>query len=210
MSTRSSRDPIEDRKLLKLHKQSRQQGWAIVRRIPFVKYTCYGNNFVIIDQVSDCSLSEDEMSFFARAATDTAFGIGCDNLLVVQQCNENVLKGIYRARDYWTRCPDPNQADVIFRMFEPAGEEALCCGNGLACIADYLAQRHDLTNVSILTEVPLQRPGTLNIGSINDGHTSWVDLGTPRRVPPELVTPGSRSWAPSFITNSSMRSIELV
>jgi diaminopimelate epimerase len=162
-----------------------------VREIPFVKYTCYGNNFVIVDQAIENTLSESEMSAFARAATDTAFGIGSDNLLVVQRCEEEVLREISRERGYWPRLPDYHRADFVFRMFEPNGEEALCCGNGLACIADYLGQQHKQANVKILTEVPLQRPSILRIGSIKDGHTSWVDLGEPRRTPSELVTPGS-------------------
>ena len=124
-----------------------------VRRIPFVKYTCYGNNFVIVDQASDNNLSEQEMSVFAQVATDIAFGIGCDNLLVVQPCNKEVLREISAAHAYWTRLPDANRADFIFRMFEPDGQEALCCGNGLACIADYLGRRHQQANVTILTEV---------------------------------------------------------
>ncbi len=162
-----------------------------MRRIPFVKYTCYGNNFVIVDQADDDTLSEAEMSIFARAATDTAFGIGCDNLLVVQRCEKEILENIAKERGYWSRLPAAHRADFIFRMFEPDGQEALCCGNGLACIADYLGRRHEQTSVTILTEVPLQRPSTLEIGSVREGTTSWVDLGNPRPVPPELVTPGS-------------------
>jgi len=161
-----------------------------VRQIPFVKYTCYGNNFVIVDQALENTLSESEMSVFARAATDTAFGIGSDNLLVVQRCEEQVLRTIAKERGYWTRLPDYHRADFIFRMFEPDGQEALCCGNGLACIADYLGDRHESANVRILTEVPLQRPSILRIGSVKDDHTSWVDLGEPRRTPSELITPG--------------------
>lgn len=162
-----------------------------MRQIPFVKYTCYGNNFVIVDQAIEKTLSESEMSLFARAATDTAFGIGSDNLLIVQRCEEEVLRDIATERGYWTRLPDYHRADFIFRMFEPDGSEALCCGNGLACIADYLGHQHKQVNVKILTEVPLQRPSILRIGSIKDEHTSWVDLGEPRRTPSELITPGS-------------------
>lgn len=162
-----------------------------MRRIPFVKYTCYGNNFVIVDQADEEILSEEEMSAFARAATDTAFGVGCDNLLVVQRCEKEILARISKERGYWARLPEPRRADFIFRMFEPDGQEALCCGNGLACIADYLGEHHQQSNVTILTEVPLQRPSTLRIGSIRDEKSSWVDLGPPRRMPPELVTPGA-------------------
>jgi diaminopimelate epimerase len=144
-----------------------------------------------LDDQGQSALSEAEMSAFARVATDMSFGVGCDNLLVVQQCTDDVLEQIDTERGYWSRRPDARRADYIFRMFEPTGEEALCCGNGLSCIADYLERRHRITKASIMTEVPLQRPSVLRLGRVSEGGRSWVDLGEPRRAPPELVTPGA-------------------
>ncbi len=161
-----------------------------MRGIPFVKYTSCGNNFVILDQIDGEGLGEANLARFAHQATDGAFGIGCDNLLVVQRCAPHTLTTIARERDYWDHPPRDARADFVFRMFEPDGSEALCCGNGLICIADYLRLARGVETASILTEVPLTRPRVLSIGSQGDASGSWVNLGHPRRAPAELVTPG--------------------
>jgi diaminopimelate epimerase len=155
--------------------------------IPFVKYTSCGNSFVIVDETDQTVLSEHDMSRFAFQATNISFGVGCDNLLIIQRCNKSSLQSINLSRDYWTRPPQEEQAEFLFRMFEPSGEEALCCGNGLMCIANYLLDKHGISNASIMTEIPLATPKVINIGAENDQIGSWVNLGHPRLTPPELV-----------------------
>ena len=88
-----------------------------------MKFTSYGNNFVIVDEVSAPVLSESEKQDFAYRATDTCFGVGSDNLLVIQSCREDVLASINRTHQYWSTPPHPAGADFIFRMFEPDGSE---------------------------------------------------------------------------------------
>jgi diaminopimelate epimerase len=104
--------------------------------IPFMKYTSFGNNFVIVDETNGPVITELGKSKFAYQATNTNFGVGCDNFLVIQQCNLENLSAIRKHRGYWFEIPDPSSAEFIFRMFEPNGEEAYCCGNGLMCLSD--------------------------------------------------------------------------
>jgi len=158
--------------------------------IPLVKYTSCGNSFVIVDETEQSFLSEDDMSRFAFQATNISFGIGCDNLLVIQRCNDSTLQSIDQSRAYWVRPPQAKQAEqteFLFRMFEPSGEEALCCGNGLMCIASHLLNQHGISSASIMTEIPLATPKVINIGAGNNQTGSWVNLGHPRLTPPELV-----------------------
>ncbi|MDG9670530.1 diaminopimelate epimerase [Hahella sp. CR1] len=156
------------------------------KTVPFVKYTSCGNNFVIVDATEDSVLAEMEWSAFAPKATSTTFGIGCDNLLVVQRSNARTLDAIAKDRNYWDAKPDLSAADYVFRMFEPNGEEAACCGNGLICIADFLRRKHGVTVSNIATEIPLSTPNIISIGSLGyDG--SWVNLGMPRHTPTQLV-----------------------
>jgi diaminopimelate epimerase len=155
--------------------------------IPFVKYTSCGNSFVIVDETEQSLLSEDDMSRFAFEATNISFGVGCDNLLIIQRCNEPSLQLINSSHHYWTQAPQEDQAEFLFRMFEPSGEEALCCGNGLMCIASYLLDKHGISNASIMTEIPLVTPKVINIGTEHNQVGSWVNLGHPRLTPPELV-----------------------
>ena len=158
------------------------------KQIPFTKYTSYGNNFVIVDEVDESTLSEIDKSGFAYRATNICFGIGCDNLLAIQRCTQETLATINSARNYWSELPDADSADFIFRMFEPDGSEALCCGNGLMSIASFLYQQYGISSSRIMTEIPLQRPNVLPLGFDQEKTQSWVNLGQPRRVPNELVT----------------------
>ncbi|MEH6577330.1 MAG: diaminopimelate epimerase [Amphritea sp.] len=158
--------------------------------IPFVKYTSCGNNFVIVDETENSILTEAEMSRFAHQATNISFGVGCDNLLVIQRCDTATLEAIGRSRPYWQSTPDASQADFIFRMFEPSGEEALCCGNGLMCVASHLYQQHGIDAATIMTEIPFTEPKTITIGAGNGRLGGWANLGHPRRSPAEVVSPG--------------------
>ncbi|WP_020410108.1 diaminopimelate epimerase [Hahella ganghwensis] len=155
--------------------------------IPFVKYTSCGNNFVIVDATQSSPLEEEDWSEFAGKATSTSFGIGCDNLLVVQKASPQTLSTIWRSRHYWSDLPSLPSADYVFRMFEPNGDEAACCGNGLICVADYLRQKYGVTSTSIVTEIPMSHPNTVAIGS-NGAAGSWVNLGTPRKMPAKLIS----------------------
>ncbi len=161
-----------------------------MKSIPFVKYTSCGNNFVIIDETQTTYLSEHDKARFAYYATNMAFGIGCDNLLVIQRCDEDTLAKLMDQHSRWQQQPDAQQAEFIFRMFEPNGEEALCCGNGLICIANYLHLTYGIHRARIMTEIPLAEPSVLNIGCDVGLMGGFANMGLPRRLPEELSIPG--------------------
>lgn len=160
--------------------------------IPFVKYTSCGNNFVIIDETRKEVLSEEDKSKFAYQATNTCFGIGCDNLLVVQRCTDGVLSAINQTRKYWGTPPDSSGADFVFRMFEPNGDEAYSCGNGLMSIASYLYQRYGTESARIMTEVPFLSPRVINIGTDPQQELSWANMGHLRSVPNDIASQAIR------------------
>ncbi len=154
-----------------------------MKQIPFTKMTMLGNNFVIVNELSQCILTESEKSDFAFLATNPYYGIGADNFLVVQPCLPNVLADIQQARHYWEEIPDFHQADYIFRMFEPTGEEAFSCGNGLLCIAQHLYQTAGRESVRIITEIPTKTPKVVHIGTNSSPSAiSWTSLGEPTRL----------------------------
>ncbi|WP_051559765.1 diaminopimelate epimerase [Marinobacterium jannaschii] len=163
----------------------------MLKKIPFVKLTSCGNNFVIVDETDSEILTEQEKSGFATLATSTSFGVGCDNLLIIQRCTEETLASIQQSRRYWNAPPSGGEADFLFRMFEPDGSEALCCGNGLICVANYLFEQQGIESASILTEIPLGTPKAISIGSVAVSNEGWANLGEPRRSPEELVMPGT-------------------
>ena len=156
------------------------------KKLPFVKYSCYGNSFVILDEIPGKLLSEEELSDFAYQATDVNFGVGADNLLVIQRCTDDSLQAIKSSHRYWQEIPATG-SDYIFRMFEPNGDEALCCGNGLMCIAHHLNHNYSTVSASIMTEVPLICPNNTEVGVQPESTRTWVNLGIPRRLPDSLV-----------------------
>lgn len=160
-----------------------------MKEIPFVKYTLHGNKFVIIDETENLILSEEEKSRFAYQATDIYYGIGSDNFLVVQACTPEILNKINESRNYWKELPRSDDADFIFRMFEPDGKEALCCGNGLLCISNYLYKKYGITTARIMTEIPRSVPKVLSIGTDLQTKLNWSNMGIPCRIPEKLVNP---------------------
>ena len=160
-----------------------------MKSIYFTKYTSYGNNFVIIDECHAKELTEAGKSQFAFQATNVNFGIGADNFLVIQPFTNKVLDEINTHRAYWKGKNFQASADYIFRMFEPAGTEALCCANGLMCIAQHLYHVHGLHAAKILAEIPTHSPTVISIGTDPQNYQiNWVNLGHPRKTPSDLVT----------------------
>ena len=161
-------------------------------KVPFIKYTSYGNNFVILDETLESVLSEIEKSKFAYSATNINFGIGSDNFLIIQRCTPQILSDINQTRNYWKELPDSINADYIFRMFEPDGAEAFSCGNGLMSIADYLFRQYGLQSARMLTELPTGKPKVVSIGTDPEKETNWANMVRPRRMPDEMVDPSIR------------------
>ena len=154
--------------------------------IPFVKYTHCGNSFIIVDEISQFYISEQEKLDFAHHASDVSFGIGSDNLLVIQPFRTDVLKKINYIYSYWDNLPTVKNCDFIFRFFDK--DESLTCGNGLLCIASYLYHKYGIMNSHIMTEIPLSKPNIISIGFTENINYSWCNLGHPRSCPEEVLT----------------------
>ena len=148
-----------------------------MKEIPIIKSTCYGNNFVIVDETREPVLTETEKSMFAFQATDMNYGVGSDNFILIQSCDEETLTDINNNRRYWKKAPDSRIADYIFRMFEPNGVEAFCCANGLMCIANYLYKRCGIESARIMTEIPTARPNVVSIGTISKDEKQGTKKG---------------------------------
>lgn len=153
--------------------------------IPFVKYTHCGNSFVIVDETSQPYIPEHNKVYFAQQASDVAFGIGSDNLLVIQPFQASVLQNINHAYNYWEKLPTSRNCNYIFRFFDR--NEALTCGNGLLCISSYLYKNYGVESTLIMTEVPLAQPKVISIGIQRQTDLCWCNLGYPRRAPENIV-----------------------
>ncbi len=129
-------------------------------RIRFTKMHGIGNDFVMIDAISQNVTIKSED---ARTLADRHFGVGCDQVLVVEA----------------PRDPD---MDFRYRIFNHDGSEVENCGNGARCFAVFVRQR-GLTAKEVITVETLGGPMTLQV---RDDNRVTVDMGVPRLEPDEI------------------------
>ena len=96
----------------------------------FRKYQGCGNDFVLVDEMGDGRTSDEDRSALAKKLCDRHFGIGADGLIFIELADG---------------------CDGSMRLFEPAGNEADMCGNGLRCVAAYLSEKLGKDALSILS-----------------------------------------------------------
>ena len=129
-------------------------------RLRFTKMHGAGNDFVVLD--GRPGMPPLSTAQIARLS-DRRFGIGCDQLLVVGT-----------ARDA--------AEDFSFRIFNQDGSEARQCGNGLRCVARWLAD-HGLLKGSRVRIGALG--GVVAAELLADGQVR-VEMGVPRFEPGEV------------------------
>lgn len=129
-------------------------------RLDFAKMHGLGNDFVVIDLVTQqCRITPE----LARAWGDRHTGIGFDQLLLIEPPTE----------------PD---ADFRFRIFNTDGSEARQCGNGIRCVARYVAHRR----LSPKPELVFQTLGGPVTTRLRDDGSVEADMGEPRWQPDDI------------------------
>jgi len=129
-------------------------------RLKFTKMHGLGNDFVVIDATAArVALSPAQL----RHIADRHFGVGCDQILMVEPA---------RSAD----------TDFYYRIFNADGGEVEQCGNGARCFVRYVRERG-------LTEKSVIRVGTLG-GVIEprleaDGQVT-VNMGVPEFEPARI------------------------
>lgn len=128
--------------------------------IHFTKMQGLGNDFIVMDgRAAPLQLSAGQ----ARRLADRRFGVGCDQILLLEPAR------------------NPKE-DVFFRIFNADGSESEQCGNGVRCVARWLANHAEPTDA------------TLRIGSLGavveasllaDGQVR-ANLAVPRFFPADV------------------------
>lgn len=119
-----------------------------------------GNDFIVIDGVrQSISLERAQMQRMA----DRHFGIGCDQILLVESTQE---AGI----------------DFRYRIFNADGGEVEQCGNGARCFARFVVDKGltDKKEIAVSTLSGVLRPRLEDDGQVT------VEMGVPRFVPEEI------------------------
>ena len=126
-------------------------------RVKFTKMHGLGNDFVVLDAVSQAlSLTPAQARFLA----DRHFGVGCDQVLVVEK-------------------PSRADADFRYRIFNADGGEVEQCGNGARCFVRFVHEKGLTAKRAIRVET---RGGLIEPRLEDDGLVT-VDMGVPRFEP---------------------------
>jgi diaminopimelate epimerase len=129
-------------------------------QLKFTKMQGIGNDFVVIDAISQSvSLLPEQI----RQISDRHFGVGCDQLLLVEAS---------------TRA----EAEFRYRIYNADGGEVEQCGNGARCFARFV---HD-QGLTQHREIPVETAGGMIRLILQDDGQVTVDMGVPNFAPAAL------------------------
>ncbi len=129
-------------------------------KLRFTKMHGLGNDFVVIDGISQrVRLSETRI----RQLADRRFGVGCDQILLVE-------------------VPQNPDVDFRYRIFNADGSEVENCGNGARCFARFVSDRK-LTGKRVIDVETAG--GIITLHLLNNGDVR-VDMGEPRLEPAQV------------------------
>jgi diaminopimelate epimerase len=145
-------------------------------KLHFTKMHGLGNDFVIVDAISQSiALSKQTIQKLA----DRHFGIGCDQLLIVES-------------------PKTDDTDFYYRIFNADGSEVEACGNGARCFARFVKEKG-------LSTKPVIPVGTM-AGKISLQHLADDNVGVNMGIP--IFDPASIPFTAPQQANSYLLDIE--
>jgi diaminopimelate epimerase len=143
-------------------------------KIAFTKYQGLGNDFILIDNRQDTEpLIKPEI---AVQMCDRHFGIGADGVIFVLPS------------------PGENDYDYTMRIFNADGSEPEMCGNGIRCLARFIARLEGTAAVGKTYRV--QTLAGIMIPRLEDNEQITVDMGPPQllasAIPTTLADPDDK------------------
>lgn len=130
-----------------------------IMQLKFTKMHGLGNDFVVIDAINQSiSLTQENIRFLS----DRHFGIGCDQVLIVENAISN--------------------ADFRYRIFNADGSEVEQCGNGARCFVRFVHD-HGLTKKN---EICVETANGLIFPRLEENGNVTVNMGTPKFEPKEI------------------------
>ena len=129
-------------------------------KLKFSKMHGLGNDFVVLDGIrQQVALTPEQLCYLA----DRHFGVGCDQILLVEKASESGV-------------------DFRYRIFNADGGEVEQCGNGARCFVRFVHDQGltDKREIRVETMKGLISPRLEGDGNIT------VDMGMPRFLPAEI------------------------
>ena len=151
-------------------------------RIRFTKMHGLGNDFVVLDAVNqNISLTPEQARFLA----DRHFGVGCDQILVVEK-------------------PSRPDVDFRYRIYNADGGEVEQCGNGARCFVRFVREQ-GLTEKS---EIRVETRSGIIAPRLEENGEVTVDMGVPRFEPSHVpFVTGSDALVQPLLANG--RTVEM-
>lgn len=129
-------------------------------RLKFIKMQGLGNDFVVIDAIRQkVHLTPEKIRFLA----DRHFGVGCDQVLLVESAHQA-------------------HADFRYRIFNADGSEVAQCGNGARCFARFVRDQ----GLSEKDEIQVDTDAGRLVLRHSDADQITVNMGVPRHAPAEI------------------------
>ena len=128
--------------------------------LKFTKMHGLGNDFVVFDAISQAVNLTPER---CRRLADRHFGIGCDQILLVEK-------------------PTRADADFRYRIFNADGGEVEQCGNGARCFVRFV---HD-KGLTAKTEIRVETAAGIIVPRLETDGQVTVNMGVPRFEPDEI------------------------
>ncbi len=126
----------------------------------FTKMHGLGNDFVVFDGVrQQVSLSPAEI----RRLADRRFGVGCDQVLLVEP-------------------PTQPEVDFRYRIFNADGGEVEQCGNGARCFLRFVREQ----GLTDHREVRVETAAGIIVPRLEDDGQVTVNMGVPRFAPADI------------------------
>ncbi len=141
-------------------------------KLPFTKMHGAGNDFVVIDATRAPFRPTPAL---LHKLTDRRFGVGCDQVLVIE-------------------APGAPDVDFDYRIFNADGSEVGQCGNGSRALARFVREQglSDKDSIRVRT-----RTSTLELRQLPDGRVR-VNMGVPRLQPAQVPFTGADAAAPQY------------
>lgn len=161
-------------------------------KIPFTKMQGAGNDFVMLDAVTTPALSR-LSALQLRALADRHFGIGADQILMVEK-------------------PTRADTDFKYRIFNHDGGEVEHCGNGARCFVVFARDR----GLTQKTSLRVETMNNLIVPELQADGGVTVNMGAPRFDEATLpfdtagLTPSQEHHARVWTIDVSGKPVEIV
>ena len=129
-------------------------------KIRFTKMQGLGNDFVVLNAVRNNFVPTAAQ---ARFLADRHFGVGCDQILVVEK-------------------PSHDDVDFGYRIFNADGGEVEQCGNGARCFARFVSEQ----GLSAKREIRVETRSGIITPRLETNGDVTVDMGAPRFAPADI------------------------